>query len=130
MKSIFILFIVCSVLFSGCALLNKIAPSQVDEVGQTLPGTHELSPIAKTVTDATGPYGQAVAAIFLLAWNFAERAKSKKSGDGLKSTLAGLKSAAEDPATKLAFEQIKLYLKNAHDSAGVRKDIDALLAKI
>ena len=130
MKSIFILFIVCSVLFSGCALLNKIAPSQVDESGQPLSGTHELSPIAKKATDAAGPYGQAAAAIFLLVWNFTERAKSKKIGTGLVATLTGLKSAAKDPATIAGFEQVKAYLKNAHNAAGIRKEIDALLAKI
>lgn len=115
-----------AVMLSGCALLNKLAPS--NEAGE--PGTHQLSPIAKTATDAAGPYGQAAAAIILLAWNFIERVKSKKSGEGLKATLTGLKQAAKDPATQVAFEQVKLYLKNAHDSAGVRKDIDALLAKI
>ncbi len=118
------------VLFSGCALLNKFAPSQVDEAGNALPGTHELTPLAKTAAGAGGPYAEAVAFALLGVWNFFERAKSKKNGDGLKATLAGLKSAAEDPATKAAFEQVKLYLKNAHDSAGVRKEIDLLLAKI
>ena len=115
-----------AVMLSGCALLNKLAPS--NEAGE--PGTHQLSPIAKAATDAAGPYGTAAAFILVTAWNFFERAKSKKSGEGLKATLAGLKSAAEDPATKAAFQQVKLYLKNAHDSVGVRKDIDALLAKI
>lgn len=122
--------VVLAVMLSGCALLNKLAPSHFDEDGQPLPGTHELNPGAQAATDAVGPYGQAAAAIILLAWNFVERAKSKKTGDGLKSTLIALKQASDDPDTKAAFEKVKLYLKNAHDSAGVRKDIDALLAKI
>lgn len=117
-------------LLSGCALLTKIAPSQVDEAGNVVPGTHTLTSTAQTGVDVTGPYGQAGAAILLLVWNFVERVKAKKSTDGLKSTLIALKQAADDPETKAAFEQVKAYLKNAHDSAGVRKDIDALLAKI
>ena len=130
MNKVLLFSVGLAVMLSGCALLNKLAPSSYTEVGQPLPGTHELSPIAKTATDAAGPYGQAAAAIILMAWNFVERAKAKKNGEGLKATLSGLKSAAEDPATKAAFQQVKLYLKNAHDSAGVRKDIDLLLAKI
>ena len=118
------------ILFSGCSLMNKIAPSHIDETGATLPGTHTLTPFAQTATDATGPYGQAAVASILLVWNFVERFKAKKSGEGLKATLAGLSQAAKDPDTKAAFEQVKLYLKNAHDAAGVRKEIDLLLAKM
>ena len=115
---------------SGCALMEKLMPAQTDEAGQPVPGTHELSSGAQTAVGFAGPYGQAAAAVILLIWNFTERFKAKKSGEGLKATLAGLSQAAKDPMTKAAFEQVKLYLKNAHDSAGVRKDINVLLAKM
>ena len=122
--------VVLAGLLSGCALLNKFAPSQYDPQGNPIPGTHELTTPAKTVIDATGPYGQAAVAAFLMVWGFIERAKANKKGNGLVATLTGLKQAGQDPKTKAAFEEVKAYIKNAHDSAGVRKDIDEMLATI
>lgn len=129
-----IALIVCSIALGlslvGCSVAAKFAPSQLDEQGNVIPGSHTLSPDVKPWVDMTGPYGQAAAAIPLLIWNFVELVRAKRSEKGLKATVLALKQASQDPSTKAAFEQIKQYLANSHESAGVTPLIRSLLAKI
>ena len=119
--------LVCT--FSGCAFLEKVAPSQVDETGNVIPGTHELIPLAKDVSGAI-PYGGVATSIFLLAWNFVERAKSKKTTVGLMATVRAIEAAAKDPETKEAIEKLKIQLAEAHQSVDVQPLVNRLLAKI
>ena len=114
---------------AGCAWLNKVAPSQTDESGSSIPGTHAVS---QTTQDVAGmiPYGSVALNGFLLVWNFIEQAKAKKVGNGLKSTVLAIKQASEDPAIKEAIEKLKVYLANAHNVAGVQPLIRDLLAKV
>ena len=121
----------CLVLFSfaGCAFLEKLAPSQVDEQGASIPGTHELTPLAKDVSDAI-PYGGVATSVLLLAWNFVERAKSSKTTAGLMSTIRAIEAAAKDPETQDAIAKLKLQLAEAHRSVNVQPLVNRLLAKI
>ena len=114
---------------AGCAFLESVAPSAVDEAGVAIPGTHELSPLAKDVSDAV-PYGGVATTIFLLVWNFAERTKSRKTTAGLMSTIRAIELASQDPETKEAIEKLKLQLAEAHQSVDVQPLINRLLAKI
>ena len=130
MKNLLLICIIVCLAFSGCAMLEKIAPSAIDEQGAVIAGTHELTATAKTVTGVTGPYGQAAAAGILLIWNFVERFRRNKNEKGLIATVKALKQAGDNPATKEAFEEIKGYLKNAHSVAGVNTTIKSILAKL
>jgi hypothetical protein len=125
-----LILIVALVLFlPACAWLNKIAPADFDETGQPIPGTHKLTPGSQNFVDLTGPYGQAGVAIPLLVWNFIEIFKRKRTEKGLVATITALKQAGDDPKTKEAFEQIKIYLKSAHEYTGVKTLINSLIAK-
>lgn len=125
-----VLMVFICLVFAGCAAIQALAPSAVDEAGNVIPGTHELTDTAKSVTANLGVYGQAAAAIPLLIWNFVELAKGRKSKKGLVATVMALKQAADDPSTKKQFEDIKGYLKSAHKVAGVDLSIKNLLAKL
>ena len=114
----------------GCAFLQRVAPSAVDETGAVVPGTHALTQQAKSVVDNLGPYGQAATAIPLLIWNFVELVRAKRDQKGLIATVKALKQASDDPKTQEAFDQIKEYLKNAHNIAGVQPEIKNILAKL
>lgn len=129
-KITIVLGIVILCTFAGCAFLQKVAPSQLDEAGQPIPGTHTLNETAQAVATNLGPYGSAAAAIPLLIWNFVELVRAKKDQKGLIATVKALKQAGDDPKTKEAFEAIKGYLKNAHSVAGVDSVIKNLLAKL
>lgn len=117
-------------LFAGCTVLEKIAPSAIDEQENVIAGTHELTPAAETATRMVGPYGQAAAGTILLVWNFIERFRRNKSQKGFVATVRALKQAGEDDATKAAFEQIKVYLQKAHQIANVESDVKSILAKL
>ena len=127
-KSIMVLAVLLFVV-TGCAFFEKIAPSQLDESGKAIPGTHELVPEAKAVASNLGVYGEVAVGIPLLVWNFVERVRRKKSDGGLMATVRALKEAADDPNTKEAFELIKSKLKSAHKVAGVEGLIKGLIAK-
>lgn len=117
------------VLLAGCSLIDRFAPSQIDEQGQVIPGTHELTPVAKDVTDAI-PYGGVVTSVLLLVLNFVERAKSKKTSDGLMATIRAIEQASKDPETKDAIARLKIQLSEAHQSANVQPLINRLLSQI
>lgn len=131
-RAVLILFVMLclTVFMAGCATLERIAPSAVDEQGNVIPGTHALTDTGKAIAGNLGPWGQAAAAIPLLVWNFFELAKAKRDQKGLIATVKALHQASKDPKTKEAFEKIKEYLKNAHSVAGVDANIKALLAKL
>lgn len=129
-KNLLLIFVVLCLVFSGCAMLGKIAPSAIDEQGNVVAGTHELSSSAQTAVSLSGPYGQAAAGAVLLVWNFVERFRRNKNEKGLIATVKALKQAGSDPATKESFDKIKGYLQNAHEVAGVSPIINNILAKL
>jgi len=131
MKQVLIMIVVLFCLvYSGCTMLEKIAPSAVDELGNVIPGTHELTDSVKAVSSNFGLYGEVAVGIPLLVWNFVERFKRKRVNDGLVSTVIALKDAADDPATKEAFNKIKDKLKSAHKVAGVTDVVKGIIAKV
>lgn len=115
--------------FTGCVLLSKIAPPQIDERGQPIPGTHQLTPLAQAGADAI-PFGGVAASFLLLITNFLEIAKSKKTKKGLIATIRAIEEASQDPAIKDAIAQLKIKLASAHKSADVQPLINELLAKL
>lgn len=128
-KAVMLSFIAVLLVFSGCAFMNKVAPSQLDEAGNTIPGTHDVVQPVKDVAHAI-PYGDVVIGILLLAWNGAEKYKSYKLGKGLKSTIQAIEKAGEDPAIADSIAKLKILLSNAHDVANVQSEVKDILAKI
>ena len=128
-KAIVLSFIAVLLVFSGCAFMNKVAPSQIDEAGNPIPGTHDVAQPVKDVAHAI-PYGDVVIGILLLAWNGAEKYKSYKLGKGLKSTIQAIEKAGEDPAIADSIAKLKVLLSNAHDVANVQPEVKDILAKI
>lgn len=114
---------------SGCAFLEKIAPSGVDELGAPVPGTHAVIQPVKSVTDAI-PYGEAAVGIMLLVWNFIEKAKANKNQKGLMATVRAIEQAGKDPDIKEAVKKIKTILSNAHDIAEVQPLLRELLKRV
>ena len=133
MQKLFITMLVASSVLVGCSFLanlgNKIAPSQVDTAGNAILGTHKLTPLAKDVGGAI-PYGMPVLLGFSTVWNLFERARANRNGKGLIATIKAIKQASEDPEMKAAWETLRGYLSNAHDSADVTPLIKDLLAKV
>jgi hypothetical protein len=126
--------VLCAVLITGCALLNKAMPSQLDEAGNPIPGTHQAT---EQITNAVAginyngmPVGQIAIGALLLVWNGWERFKAAKSGKGLNATLLALKQISKDPALKSQWETIQPLLASAHKAAGVKSTIDVALAKL
>ena len=109
--------------------MEKIAPSQKDELGQTIPGTHEVIRPIKSVTDNL-PYGEAAVGIMLLAWNFVEKAKAAKNKKGLMATVRAIEQAAKDPDMAEAIAKLKIILSNAHDVAEVQPLLRELLKRV
>ena len=128
-KAVAILGCLVLLSFAGCAFLEKLAPSQVDEQGAAIPGTHELTPLAKDVSDAI-PYGGVATSVLLLAWNLVERTKANKTTAGLMSTIRAIEVASKDPETKEAIEKLKVQLAEAHQSVNVQPLVNRLLSKI
>lgn len=128
-KAIMLSFIAVLLVFGGCAFMAKVAPSSLDEAGQPIPGTHELTPLAKDVTGAI-PYGESAAAILLFAWNFSERVRANKNQKGLMATIRAIEAAGNDEATKEAVAAIKLKLAEAHKTADVQPLVNRLLSQI
>ena len=122
----FALFCLC---FTGCALLNKVAPSQLDEAGNPIPGTHDVSSGVKDVAKAI-PYGETAVGILLLAWNGFEKYRANKLEKGLKATVRAIKGVLEDPAMQAEAEAIKDSLRNAHANSGSTALIKTLIAKV
>lgn len=130
MNRMIILTLTILVIFTGCAWLESVAPSQVDEQGNKIPGTHTLNPTGQALADNAGVFGGLATAIPLLIWNFVELTKAKKDQKGLVATIKAIKAASDDPKVKSAWDTIKAYLENAHDVAGVKQRIQDLLAKL
>ena len=129
MKGMFVLVVSLFLILSGCAMLQKIAPSKTDAEGNVIPGTHALIPIAQETANAI-PYGGVASTVLLLVWNVFERAKSKKTTTGLMATIRAIEAAAKDPETKEAVAKLKVMLSEAHQSANVQPLINRLLASI
>ena len=128
MKNVMVLVLFIS-LFAGCSFLERIAPSQVDEAGNPIPGTHEvIKPIAD-VTDHI-PYADVGIGIFLLVWNGVERYRRKKTESGLVATVKAINAVIKDPETKTDVEKLKAELEKAHDVANVLPLIKSILAKV
>lgn len=128
-KAVMLSFIAVLLVFGGCAFMAKVAPSALDESGAPIPGTHELSPVAKDVSDAV-PYGGVITSFLLLGWNFVERARAKKTSDGLMATIRAIEAASKDPEIQDAIAKLKLQLANAHQTANVQPLINRLLSQI
>lgn len=128
-KATILSFSLVCLFFTGCALLNKVAPSQLDEAGNPIPGTHDVSQPIKDTSKAI-PYGEAVLGIFLLAWNGFEKYRANKLEKGLKATVRAIKGVLEDPAMQAQAEAIKESLRNAHANSGSTALIKALIAKV
>lgn len=117
------------VLFAGCALLNKAAPSQLDEMGQPIPGTHTANPVVENVA-ASIPYGSVGLNALLLLTNFIEIYREKKIKKGLMATIRAIEQASKDPKIQDAIAKLKELLANAHSAADVQPLINDLIAKI
>ena len=128
-KSIIVLSIVLSLGIAGCAFMAKVAPSQMDESGNVIPGTHELSPLAKDTAQAI-PYGEVVVGIGLLVWNFVERVKRNKTTSGLVATMRAIETASKEPGTTESITRLKQLLAENHKGANVQPLINRLLAQI
>lgn len=128
-KAMMLSFIAVLLVFGGCAFMNKVAPSAMDEAGNPIVGTHELSPLAKDVTGAI-PYVDLIALIGLGIWNFAERVRANKNKKGLMATIRAIEVAGNDPATQEAVAAIKLKLSEAHKTADVQPLVNRLLSQI
>ncbi len=128
-RMLMVLGIIGIVFVTGCAALDKVAPSKVDEAGNQIPGSRELTPFSKDVTDAI-PYGGVVASGLLLVINFIEKAKANKTTTGLMATIRAIELAAKDPELKDAIAKLKIQLSEAHQSVNVQPLINRLLAQI
>lgn len=128
-KAILISFLLLVLTISGCALANKIAPSKLDDSGNPIPGTHDVS-LGLHSTASTIPYAEPLIGILLLAWNGVEKYKSYKLGKGLISTVQTIEKLGEDPDMKEAIAKLKDQLSHAHDVAQVQPEIKSILAKI
>ena len=116
---------------AGCAFLNRALPSQVDESGNIIPGTHQASAEQQAAASLI-PYGIGSAAlnILLIVMNGYEKYKTAKVGNGLKATIAALNQIRDDPALKAEWTQIKTILSDAHSVAGVTPLIKEYIAKV
>lgn len=128
-KAILISFLLLILTISGCALANRLAPSQTDASGNVIPGTHDVSQVVHS-TAATIPYAEPLIGILLLAWNGVEKYRSYKLGKGLISTVQTIEKLGEDPEMKEAIAKLKDQLSHAHDVAHVQPEIKNILAKI
>ena len=130
MKRITLFFLVLALsMVVGCAFLEKVAPPQIDEQGVTVPGTHQLTPLAQDVAGAI-PYGGVATTVMLLIWNFFEVEKARKTSTGLMATIRAIEVASKDPEIKDAIEKLKVQLAAAHQSANVQPLINRLLAQL
>jgi hypothetical protein len=132
---VFLLFMmILSLSFAGCAMLEKIAPAEVNELGNPIPGTHELTPIASTVSQNLGPYGAAAATGVVWLLNFIELAKVKRreqeTNNAFLATVRAIDQARTDPNLKEQWDKLKAYLKNAHSSAGSGGVVSQFLSKL
>lgn len=132
-KMIMVFGITSLLIFAGCAAIgsavDKIAPSQVDALGNKIPGTHVATPITADTAGAI-PYGSFALNLLLLAVNGLEIYKKNKIGKGLKSTIQAIEQTGEDPSMTDAIAKLKVNLSNAHQVAGVQPIINDILAKI
>lgn len=128
-QAMFTVLILMAVFLSGCALLDKIAPSQLDAQGQPIPGSRQPTEVTKAVAGAV-PYGDvALYGVLFLAAGY-EKFKAYKMEKGLKATLLAGKQVANDPEMKEAWDKVKKYYELEHDNAGVTTLIKSLLAKL
>lgn len=128
-QMLMILLCLICLIFTGCALIEKFAPSEVDASGNKIPGTHKALPVTDNAAGAV-PYGSVALNIILLATNFLEIYKSKKTAKGLKATVQAIEQAGKDPAIKDAIAALKVKLSEAHDLTNSQPIIKNLLAKI
>ena len=115
--------------FSGCALIDKLAPSQIDESGAVIPGTHTATTLVKEVADAV-PYGGVALSILLLITNGVEIVRSKKTTRGLMATIRTIEEAGDDPKMKEAVAELKILLAKSHSDWNVQPLINRLLSKL
>ena len=96
-----VLMLLISLTITGCALLNKVAPSQVDANGVPIPGTHTATATANTVA-GLAPWGIGSVALnaILLVVNGIEKYNADKVGKGLTATLQALNKVKDDPTLK------------------------------
>ena len=116
------------ILVSGCALLDKLAPSQLDESGAAIPGSRQPTAITQAVAE-TVPYGELALTVLLFGVAGYERFRAAKLEKGLKATLLAGKKVASDPSMKEMWDKIKDMYRQEHETSGVTKLIKSLLAK-
>lgn len=124
-----VLLSLCLVLLTGCALLDKYAPPQVDSQGNVIPGTNTATPLINNVAGAI-PYGSEALNIILLITNFVALVKKNKVAKGFKATVQAIEQASKDPLVKGAIDKIKEKLSDAHDLTDTQPVVKAILDKI
>ena len=130
MRALILILVVVCIFFAGCAILDKVAPSQLDESGEPIPGSREPTELTKSIADSV-PYGSTALYFLLFAVGGYEKFKSYKLEKGLKATLLAGKQVAKDPEMKVLWEKVKeKYYRPAHESAGITGLIKILIAKL
>lgn len=113
----------------GCAFMNRVAPSQLDENGNPIPGTHDVTQPIKDIAHPI-PYADVVIGIGLLIWNGYEKYKKNKVEKGLMATIRAIEQTGKDPAIEDAIAKLKVNLSHAHKVAGVQPMINDMLEKV
>ena len=121
-------FVIC---LAGCAMLDRMLPSEVDATGNPIPGTHQATASQQAAAGMI-PYGVGSVALnaLLIVMNGYEKYKVAKIGNGLKSTVAAIKQMQEDPALQAQWEHIQSILKDAHNVANVTPLIKSYISKV
>lgn len=121
--------IALSLTLSGCALMNKAFPNQVDASGNIISGTHTAN-AAEQAAAGVLPWGSVALNGILLVWNGIEQFQKKKIGKGLTATLTALNQVKDDPNLKAQWEAVQEILSNTHKAAGVQALINKELATL
>ena len=128
MKNVFVISILFCLIFSGCALLDKMFVPKYNEQGSEI--GREPTEITKAVADVV-PYGDVALNVILLMYAGVARFKQYKTEKGLKATVLAIKNASQDPEIKEAVNKVKeSYLRPAHENSGATNLIKLLLAKV
>lgn len=123
------LLIVSLLFLGGCAALERVAPSQLDEQGQPIPGTHTAIPLLDNVAGAV-PYGSEALNFILLITNFVALVRKNKIDKGFKATVQAIEMAGNDPLIKDAITKLKEKLSDAHQLTGTSKTVNSVLSSL
>lgn len=126
MKGLLYLALGLCLISAGCTTLEKLFPSQVDESGNKILGSHYATDPVKQTAPII-PYGETAVAGLLLVWNLIERIRGNKYKKGLAGTIQAINQVKEDPKVVADWERFRETLKTVHNATGVRGIINALL---